>query len=600
MATSSCPICEDAAMDDQALSDLITWVMAQEIASLPHHLVPGTSDDERRALAALGGVAWTLAEGVSPSWPEEVRAWMEEAPRPPNSLIKTVRPTLADRDDVLARCYEHIVTGRNRRRLGTFFTPPAVVEFMLDHSESVMGTPATIVDPGAGVGAFTLAARRRWPTSRVVAVDINLVTLGLLATRCQVEHVADVELVLDNYLSWTAKGYQELDLPRLTIGNPPYTRHQDLKDKAKKQVAMDAGGDLISSGLAGLSTYFLAAALNALEDQDSLCLLLSGTWTEARYGREVREALWKEAHRLTEFRAFPPDLVVFPGTRVTAMTLLLGPVKDQAQPMTTATALPDSNGVRTINVRSRTRRGPVPETLGTWLWPRPPSTRKSQLALGEIAQVRRGVATGANRFFFLTDAARDGLPGGTTIPALVRLRHVRGRVLDKIAHDEIGRQGLQRWLLFLDDEALVQDPRVQTLLETGVKAGLPDRYLLSDRDPWYRVETVRPPDLFVSPMSKALFRAVPNEVGAVHSNSLYGLYLRDNFLTLSFRDSPGLARCVTNYLNNDEGQRAIRAQGRHYGHGLIKLEPGNLLSVVIPPPEVLVVEFGEPNTVTTN
>jgi len=471
---------------------------------------------------------------------------------------------------------------------------------MLDHSEAAMGTPATIVDPGAGVGAFTLAARRRWPTSRVVAVDINLVTLGLLATRCQVEHVADIELVLDDYLSWTAKGYQELDPPRLTIGNPPYTRHQDLKDKAKKQVAMKAAGDLVSSGLAGLSTYFLAAALNALEDQDSLCLLLPGTWTEARYGREVREALWKDAHRLTEFRAFPPDLVVFSGTRVTAMTLLLGPVKDQAQPMTTATARLDSDGVRTINVRSRIRQGPAPATLGTWLWPRPPSTRKTQLALGEIARVRRGVATGANRFFFLTDAARDGLPGGATIPTLVRLRHVRRRALDRIAHDEIGRQGLRRWLLFLEDEALVQDPRVQTLLEKGVKAGLPDRYLLSDRDPWYKVETVQPPDLFVSPMSKALFRAVPNEVSAVHSNSLYGLYLRDNFYRLYPRDNSGLARCVANYLNSDEGQRAMRAQGRHYGRGLIKLEPGNLLAVVIPPPEVLVVEFGEPNTLTTD
>jgi len=180
------------------------------------------------------------------------------------------------------------------------------------------------------------------------------------------------------------------------------------------------------------------------------------------------------------------------------------------------------------------------------------------------------------------------------------LRHVKTRALDKIAHDEIGRQGLQRWLLFLEDEALVHDPNVQTLLEDGVRDDLPKRYLLSDREPWYRVETVQPPDIFVSPMSKVLFRAVPNEVEAVHSNSLYGLYLRDNFHSLYFCDSSGLARCIANYLNSDEGQRAIRAQGRHYGRGLIKLEPGNLLAVAIPPPEVLAVEFEESNNLTTD
>jgi methylase of polypeptide subunit release factors len=582
MATSSCRIREDAAMNEQILSDVVAWTRVQEIAPLPDRLVAGTSDDERRALAALGGVARALAEQVSASWPDEVQAWMEEAPHPPGPLIEALRPALADRDDVLARCYEQVVTGRNRRRLGTFFTPPSVVEFMLDRSEAVMGTPATVIDPGAGVGAFTLAARRRWPNSRVTAVDVNLVTLGLLAVRSQVEEFSDIDLVLDDYLPWTAKGYPALEPPRLTIGNPPYTRHQDLKDRTRKQTAMEAAGDLVSSGLAGLSTYFLAAALNALKDQDGLCLLLPGTWTETRYGREVREALWSGTHRRIEFHAFPPDLVVFPGTRVTAMTLLIGPVKEQAQPMTTATAQLGPNGVSTFDSRSRSRGGSAPATLGTWLWPRSAPTRKTHVVLGEIAQVRRGVATGANRFFFLTDAERDRLPEGTTIPALIRLRHVRSTTLDKAAHDQIGSEGLQRWLFFLEDEELANDPRVEEFLENGVDAKLPDRYLISGRHPWYRVEKVHPPDIFVAPMSKAVFRAASNEVGAVHSNSLYGLYLGLN---------SGLVRCVTNYLNSDEGQRAMRAQGRHYGHGLIKLEPRNFLAVAIPPPDVLLLEF---------
>jgi hypothetical protein len=125
--------------------------------------------------------------------------------------------------DVLAVLYEGIVSGRNRRRLGTFFTPASVVNFMLDSAEKMLPRPAVVIDPGAGVGAFSLAAKRQWPMVEVFAIDVNIATLGLLAARPQ----AAINIVYQDFLTWAVGSAVPAAKPRLWIGNPPYTRHQD-------------------------------------------------------------------------------------------------------------------------------------------------------------------------------------------------------------------------------------------------------------------------------------------------------------------------------------------------------------------------------------
>jgi adenine-specific DNA-methyltransferase len=204
----------------------------------------------------------------------------------------------------------------------------------------------------------------------------------------------------------------------------------------------------------------------------------------------------------------------------------------------------------------------------------------------KFARVRRGVATGANSFFFLTDAARANLPDGVTVPALVRLRHIPGVVLDARCHDAIGSQGLPRWLLTLDDDELLSDEQTAALLNKGREQGVHLRHLTSLRDHWYQVESVAPPDVFIAPMSKSQLRAVRNEVAAIPSNSIYGIYLEDT----------AFATPLTNYLNSMDGQRALKLQGRHYGRSLLKLEPRNLLAVRTPHPNFLLENFHRPES----
>jgi adenine-specific DNA-methyltransferase len=548
---------------------LVEWASLQQVTPLPEEAVPGTTEEERMSLAAVGGIAAALAGERSAAWPERLRLWATSGPRPPHELNEAILRELEGGADVLALLYEGIVSGRNRRRLGTFFTPPAVVDFMLDRAEALLATPAVVVDPGAGVGAFSLAARRRWPNADVLAVDVNVVTLGLLGARPH----ADVSLVLEDYLSWAVGPKVPNQTPRLWIGNPPYTRHQELSANLKR-TAGAASRDLVKSGLAGLSAYFLAVTLRALAPDDVMCFLLPGSWTDARYGRPLRAELRELTRRPIEFYGFGSEVDVFPGTRVTAMVLVIGPSRAGAtQRMTTSTARITASGVSTGREVARSRLDGAIEGLGGWLWPRKHSFVKDFVLLGDVARVRRGVATGANEFFLLTEGERARYPEAATVRAIRRLRHLVGDHLTIEAHAELAAHGERCWLLKIGNSALLADLSIQQWIKGATDAGVPDRYLASHRDPWYLVEAVDPPDLILSPMGKRRMRAATNEARAIPSNALYGIYTGGD---------PAIAGRIMSWLNGTTGQTALMERARAYGAGLFKLEPKDLLALRIP------------------
>jgi hypothetical protein len=561
---------------------LLRWLDAATVAPLAPDLVPGADETERTRLAALGAVAAALAPEAVASWPESLAAWAEAGASLP--LTGLDRDGLLDDTggDLLALTYEWAVSGINRRRLGTFFTPAALVDHMITAASAMFpdGGPALVADPGAGVGAFSRAARRRWPDADVAAVDVNVVTLGLLAARLHAdgqrggEHV---RLLATDYLAWLTEGWPTESTPRLILGNPPYTRHQHLTAK-EKQDAREAAGDLISSGLAGLSAYFLAASLRALEPDDGLCLLLPGSWCETRYGREIRQWLWASRNRRVTVEFFPSRVEVFPGTQVTAMVLLVGPAQQTSQPFAVVDADLTPKGVQVMRTVTRPRTDVCPATFTELL-----RDKHAVLAgaepLSEHATIRRGVATGASEFFFLTDAqkSKHRLPAAALRPALVKPRHTGRLTLTEDAHEAIGRKGHPRWLLDLNEDPDLANsrPSLVTYLATGRAAQIHERYLPRQRPEWFIVEPVNAPDLFLAPVGKDSHRVIVNTVGAVGSNNFYGIYLKEV--------APWTAAALATWMRSLEGQEALASLARHYQGGSLKIEPRALRGLMVPP-----------------
>ncbi|HWY18594.1 MAG TPA: hypothetical protein VNY27_07775 [Solirubrobacteraceae bacterium] len=455
------------------------------------------------------------------------------------------------------------------------FTPTPVVDHMLDLAAAAMDRePVRIIDPGAGVGAFTLAAAKRWPRARVFAVDVNVVTLGLLAARIafeidveseDAEVLSRVRLELDDYLHDLGDRFAQAQGPVLVLGNPPYTRIQELPiDYRLRATALC--GEIVDNGHANLAVLFQAATLNHMRAEDASCMVLPGSVSFTRAGLGLRRALWRSERPVTIQRT-PATTRPFSGRSVQAAILFAGPVETQRAPIQFARVRFEAEEPEVLEKWEDSRDGVEP---ANWFSRKESEAHSASFALSEIAAVRRGVATGASTMFFLTDAEAESLPRDVIVPATPTLRRFSASEMDAAAHATWGDTHTKRWLLAIPRDYLLDGPLHAYVQQ--FEAEVSKRFLVAQRKPWYSITSLPQPDILIAPLSKNDFKIVINTVGAVPSNNLFGITMRNGAAPETLAD----------WLRSKPGQRALLRVSRRYHGGSHKLEPGDLKRVRIP------------------
>ena len=549
----------------ELLTHLLGWLDECTFTPVPLEFVEGTTPDQRSALAGLGAllaqVVMATNGSIPDKWPEEVRSWLS-----PDDAATNIAPMLADAIaagvPILEEVYTAIVTPSHRRRLGTFFTPHSVVEDSLALADTLSRTPPEVViDPGAGVGAYSMAVADHWPNADIVAVDINVVTLGMFGVATYLQNLEQTQLSLlrADYLQMQLDSVAQ-EGSSLVLGNPPYTRHQEL-DSTTKDLAQQSAGDLVPSRSAGLSTYFLAHTIHQMRPHDYVVLLLPANWMHCNYGQELRAHLWNQSRRRVEVHTFPPETMIFPDARIGAMLLGIGPKGTSVQELRFCTRVVDSP------VIVGNRSNPTPSDWRALSRVSLDDNTEHRLPLTlPVSQVRRGVATGANDFFLISDKQATLLPSSVLVPVVPRLTSLRTELIDDQTLNAAGDSGAVRWLFSASDEDLA-DERVKSYVATGVAQGKDAGFLTSQRETWFdlRAELKTAP-ILIGPMARSRFSILVNKGAAYYTNSLFGIT----------PDDQSDVNELLAWLRSDDGQAALRSIARPLGAGLLKLEPGAL------------------------
>jgi adenine-specific DNA-methyltransferase len=180
----------------------------------------------------------------------------------------------------------------------------------------------------------------------------------------------------------------------------------------------------------------------------------------------------------------------------------------------------------------------------------------------------RGIATGANEFFFLTRCRAEelGITEEMLLPAVGRTRDVPGEFVTQETLLNLEASGRPTLLFTPDGRELDLFPAsVRDYLLDGQRAGLDQRPLIAQRRPWYKMEVRRAPAFLFAYLGRRHARFIRNQAGVMPLTGFLCVY--------PHRSEPAQVERLWRVLRHPQTVSNLALVGKSYGAGAIKVEP---------------------------
>lgn len=470
------------------------------------------------------------------------------------------------------------VTKRKEMQMkGQVWTPNWVAQAMVAYV--LQSGSDTLFDPAVGTGAFLKAARNLGFQGQFTGYEIDPTVLQ--EAKKQGLDEADLDQIrVDDFLN-----HPLYELQSAIVANPPYIRHHRIERRLKKQLnawtTKQVGRPI--DARAGLHVYFLVRLLTVLKPGGRLAIIVPSDVCEGVFAKSLWD--WIGDHyRLEVAITFSPQANPFAGVDTNPIILLFRnlPPKENfywircnetGENLRKWVESEQKNSYPDLDVNIRNLR----EALRTGLSRATNEIGEHVIPLGDFAKVMRGIATGANEFFLLTDGQVEtlGIPPEFLRLAIARVRDVQGDVLDEDTFAEIRRTQRPVWLLTLDGRAQEEFPKtIQNYIQYGVQLGLPRRPLIATRRPWYRMETRLVPPILFAYLGRRNQRFLLNHAQALPLTGFLALYPNQS--------DPDSVKQLWRLLNHPEVLSNLHLVSKSYGNGALKAEPRSLERLPIP------------------
>ncbi|MGC1188374.1 MAG: methyltransferase domain-containing protein [Candidatus Acidiferrales bacterium] len=473
-------------------------------------------------------------------------------------------------------------TAAERNKWGQFATPFQLAVSLARYGCKALGArKIRFLDPAIGTGSFYSALAQTVPARSIeAATGIELDPLFAEAAK---------NLWSDKNLHVVQGDFTKQKSPaqrfNLILANPPYVRHHHLEPRDKNRLKAHLARSLHTeiSGLAGLYCYFLLLCHDWMEEQGLAIWLIPSEFMDVNYGVTLRRYLTERVTLLHIHRFCPTDVqftdalvssavVVFRKTQPPPGHLVRFSFGGEIDNPSTEALLP-------LDVLRRSRK-----------WTQFPARTNfestNEATLGDLFVIKRGLATGSNSFFILSQEETKTwhIPRRFLKPILPGPRYLTADIIDQRAD---GAPVVSPQLYLLDcsepeEKIKVNWPGFYAYLQKGREGDIHTSYLASHRAPWYSQEQ-RPAAPFLctymgrSTNGKHPFRFIWNRSDATAHNVYLMLYPK-SCLKETLNNHPELAARVFEALQRVTPDQFI-SEGRVYGGGLHKVEPKELAQI---------------------
>lgn len=486
--------------------------------------------------------------------------------------------------------YSAIVPQKHRKALGQFFTPPDIASFMVQWAL----TPNTrsFLDPAVGTGIFIvelakrLAQQPHGDAPKITAYEIDPLIAGVLTSLQEVPKSLPVDLRLEDFL---------LAFPSQTfdgvVCNPPYIRHHALDYPDSLFKWFDHRFNLRLSRLANIYILFMFKIVSVLSEHGRAAIITPGEYLNANFGEPFKKFLLHQ-NLLDSLIIFDHGGMVFENTITTGCITLIRRDRTQDEPVrfvhldspslidrlglsADSSTKPPAKKAVCIQMFDASVLDPADKWVPLAMGEMPDSSRRSSrvIPLSEMAEVNRGIATGANKFFTLSPHEVDELEIEKRYlkPCLTKAQHAPYFDFGQEDFERLAAESKRVYLLDCQGEL---SQAVQAYLRQGERQGIHKRYLTSHRTPWYATEKREVAPILVTVFARRGFRFVLNRAGVWNLTAFHCIYPR-------FDDREQL-RALMSYFTSTASRKYLQQQMRTYGVGLMKFEPGDVGDILVP------------------
>lgn len=437
---------------------------------------------------------------------------------------------------------------------GIFYTPDQMASLLV--SRASVKHNISILDPACGKGSLLRAAMERRkgssdrPGPRLVGCD-----------RFRPEE-------LDHHIKFVHSDFFCLDPAErfnLILTNPPYIQAGKIRSADRSRYHATYAESLGLSRNLDLWAYFLLKSVLHLREGGTIAAILPWSFLEAEYAQKVRKWL---ADNFGKIEVLVLEGAHFNDTVKRVCLVWLRDYGSHAVDLEIAYSdtcssdaafrplSPEVWNAKNALASADSQSEDIFKRLGAAGF-RP---------LERYATVGIGIVTGANDYFIVPVKAAEklGFSGNSVVPVLTSVDD-----LGQVAADEP------------TDKRLIQfkrmTPKRQAYVAHGLKLGLDQRSHCRRREgqsrAWYEVEAGRTPDAFFTYRVSTLPYLLLNPNGYRCTNALHAVSFN--------RTSKTKQKWIQLSVLSLFGQLSLEIGARHYGNGLIKVEPSALKKALV-------------------
>ncbi len=582
----------------------------------------------------LHEVLYGLQQGMYP-W-EEI-PWTPAGKEAVESLYLELRQEkfsfAESADHLLGDIYEEFLDPKSRKGLGQFYTPPAVVAYIVEKAledfDPVKNPYVKVGDIACGSGHFLIKAydllydkfvkalpdlQKNYGTDYwqkeqlhkhllehcIYGMDydgfgVNLTSINLLLK--DLSHLPKTLNILkgDSLRPWEAEegdpGKEKqfyLKKFDVIVGNPPYVGHKALELSYKKWLLNQY--PRVFQDKSDLSYCFFERILENLRREGKAMIITSRYFMESPTGKSLRKYLQERAEILEIVDFYGGE--IFKGLGVATAMYLFTPkssTKEEEQPLQVRKLLDPKSKIDIHAPLQEVFQGESFENftlsqkdLKEKRWTLISKEEKiryqkiealSTTTLGEVAKSFQGVITGCDKAFIMTgEEARDKGIEKELLKEWIKSRHV----------EKYGIQQNNQQLIYGD---LIEDPRASLRAMDHITLY---RDRLSKRRecvrgirPWHHLQWGRTPALFeqkkiIFPYKSATNRFALDDGKLFCSADVYGLVVKS-----PYRDRISL-EYLLGILNSTIYEEYFQSFGKNLGKGIYDYYPNSVMDLRIP------------------